>query len=196
MKRLSRKYKIVFLEGSRLFLRPLEEGDINRRYLSWLNDREVTRYMDAGAFPTVLEDLRAFYRKMRNSNTGVLLAIVEKKNNKFIGTIKLGNISWVHRYAEMAIMIGDKRYWGRGYAQEAGKLMLEYAFLKLNLNKVFLGVYVNHKAAVRTYKRLSFQIEGRLKKIGNFDGKYVDCLYMGMLRSEFEMSRKKYYVSN
>lgn len=189
MNKLNQEYKVVFLEGDKLLLRPLEEKDINEKYLSWLNDREVIKYLDVRVFPAVLEDLHAFYRRIRDSKTDILLAIVDKASNEHIGNIKLGNIDWIHRYAEMAILLGDKRYWGKGHGLEASQLILEYAFDRLNLNKVILCVYASHKTAIKIYQKLGFQIEGRLKKIFNLDGKYVDNLWMGILRSEFK-SRK------
>ena len=48
-----------FVQGSRVYLRPLERDDLNARYLSWLNDPEVTRYLEVGTFPTTNRDLES-----------------------------------------------------------------------------------------------------------------------------------------
>jgi hypothetical protein len=40
-----------FLAGSQVYLRPLERTDLNEHYLAWLNDPEVTRYLETGVFP-------------------------------------------------------------------------------------------------------------------------------------------------
>ncbi len=190
MGKLNRKYKIVFLEGNKLFLRPLEEKVINERYLSWLNDKEVIKYMEAGIFPTTLKELKDFFHKVNKSKTDIMLAIVDKRKNLHIGNIKLGKINWIHRFADLGIMIGEKKYWGKGYGQEACKLLLEYAFNRLNLNKVILGVYANHKPAIKTYQEVGFKIEGRIRKLLNFEGKYVDKIVMGISQSEFKNIRK------
>ncbi len=185
-KDISKKRKIVFLEGDRIMLRPLCERDINRKYLSWINDKEITKYMATGTFPTTFKELRSFYDKIAKSKTDVMFVILDKKHNLHIGNIKLGNINWVHRFADLGIMIGEKKYWGKGYGQEACRLGLGYAFDKLNLNKIILGVYASHKPAIKTYQKVGFKIEGRIKKLLNFEGNYVDKLIMGVSRSEFK----------
>ena len=186
MVKSKKEHKIIFLEDDEIILRPLEKGDINKKYLSWLNDREVTKFLDLRVFPSTLDDLRAFYRHTQNPKNDVLLAIVDKESNEHVGNIKLGNIDWIHRYAELAIMLGDKSFWGKGYGQRSTALILEYGFKKLNLNKIILCVYAPHKAAIRIYQKLGFKIEGKQKKIFNLNGKYVDCLWMGLLRSEYK----------
>ena len=54
MEKINREVKITFLEGKRIRLRLFTTEDINERYLSWLNDREVTKYMETDIFPTTL----------------------------------------------------------------------------------------------------------------------------------------------
>jgi [ribosomal protein S5]-alanine N-acetyltransferase len=175
----------VYLTGKKINLRPLCRSDINERYLSWLNDYEVTKYMETGIFPTTFAELKDFYDVMRNKRNSVLFAIVAKKKDLHIGNIKLGNINWIHRFADLGIMIGDKKFWGRGYGQEACDMLLEYAFRRLNLNKVTLGVCANHKSAVKAYKNVGFEIEGRIKKLLNFEGGYVDKVIMGVLKDKY-----------
>ncbi len=174
-----------FLEGKRCVLRPLAGEDINKRYLKWLNDREVTEYMETGVFPTTLDELRDFYNRVSTSKTDIMFAVLDKRKNLHIGNIKLGSINWVHRFADLGIMIGDKRYWGKGYGPEACRLVLEYAFDRLNLNKVVLGVCSTHKNAINVYKKVGFRIEGRIKRLLNLKRRYVDKLMMGIDQAEF-----------
>ena len=178
--------KVVFLTGKKVLLRPLQEGDINERYLSWLNDQEVTKYMTTGVFPATLKELQDFCKKIKNSKNDLIFAIANKRNNLHIGNIKLGGINWIHRFADLGIMIGDKKYWGKGYGVESCNLLLEYAFKRLNLNKVILGVYAMHASAIKTYQRIGFKIEGRLKKLFFIDGRWTDEFIMGILRENFK----------
>lgn len=176
----------AFLVGKRLYLRPLLKSDITEIYLSWLNDAEVTRYIETGLFPVTKKDLEEFYKKIKVSKTDIMFAIIDKKHDLHIGNIKLGGINWVHRFADLGIMIGDEKSRGKGYGTEACILAIEYAFKRLNLNKVFLGCHSNNIAAIKTYKKVGFRIEGRLKKMLNVDGKYVDKILMGILQSQFD----------
>lgn len=56
---------VPFLQGPRLYLRPLEAADLNADYLGWLNDHDVTRYLETGRFPVTIEDLRAYLARFR-----------------------------------------------------------------------------------------------------------------------------------
>lgn len=170
--------------GGKLYLRPLLKSDITERYLSWLNDAEVTRYIETGLFPVTEKDLEEFYKKILVSKTDIMFAIIDKKHDLHIGNIKLGGINWVHRFADVGIIIGDKAYRGRGYGEEALRLLLGYAFNRLNLNKVILGAYATNLAALKSFKKVGFTIEGRIKKLFCNDGKYVDHVLMGILHSE------------
>jgi RimJ/RimL family protein N-acetyltransferase len=86
----------------------------------------------------------------------------------------------------MAIAIGDKSYWGRGYGREALALLLDYAFLHRNAHKVWLEVHANNERAIRSYRSVGFIQEGRIRDNVWLDGKYVDELVMGILRSEWK----------
>ena len=175
----------AYIVGKSICLRPLCKKDINKRYLSWLNDTEVTRWSVAGTFPYTRKDLEYFYERMRSSKNDIILAVIAKQKNVHIGNVKLGNINWVHRFADFGIIIGEKKYWGKGYGQEACNLLLEYAFNRLNLNKIVLGVYGNHKAAIKVYQKVGFKIEGRLEKMLHLRGAYVDRIIMGLLRENY-----------
>lgn len=176
-----------FLKGSRIYLRPLRASDINSKYLAWLTDVEVTRYIDAVLFPVTKEDVKEYYRNIKASKIDLLFAIVEN-GGEHIGNVKLGGINWVHRFADLGMMIGAEKSRGKGYGTEACTLLLKYAFYKLNLNKVFLGCHSNNTAAIRTYKKAGFRVEGSLRKMLYVDGKYVDKVLMGVLQSQFKRS--------
>ena len=175
-----------FVHGSRVYLRPLEREDLNARYLGWLNDPEVTRYMETGTFPTTARDLEKFYDEVTGSRNQVILAVADKKSGKHIGNVKLGPIHWIHRCATLGIMIGDKEFWGRGAGLEATRLMVEYGFDRLNLRRIDLGVFADHDAAVRCYEKVGFKVEGRMRESLFQNGKYVDRLSMALLRSEYK----------
>ncbi|MCE5325934.1 MAG: GNAT family N-acetyltransferase [Planctomycetaceae bacterium] len=175
----------AFVDGDLVMLRPLVESDLTQRYLDWLNDAQVSRFLESGTFPETMDSLRAFYNAMQGSKHNVLFAIIDKATGKHIGNVKLGGINWIHRYGDLGIMVGDKAYWHKGYGREACRLLLKYAFGRLNLNKVWLGVYGNHAAAIRSYEKVGFVIEGRMSEMLNFEGAYVDKVIMAITKRQF-----------
>ena len=182
--------KTAFVEGSLVLLRPLERTDLNDRYLSWLNDPEVTRYTETGIFPSTAEDLENYYRSVTGSKSDVILAVVDKKSGRHIGNVKLGPIHWVHRRATFGILIGEKEFWGKGVGLEATRLMVEYGFERLNLHRIDLGVFADHESAVRCYKKAGFKVDGRMRESLFREGEYKDGLRMGLLRSEYKPGKR------
>lgn len=183
------EHEIALAEGSLVLLRPLERADLNERYLSWLNDPEVTRYTEIGTFPSTTEDLENYYRSVTGSKNDVILAVVDKKSGRHIGNVKLGPIHWVHRCATFGILIGEKEFWGKGIGLEATRLMVSYGFDRLNLRRIDLGVFSEHVAAVRCYEKAGFKIEGRMREDLFIDGQYRDRLWMGLLRTDHKPAK-------
>lgn len=177
--------KNAFMSGSQIYLRPLERTDLNDRYVGWLNDPEVTRYMESGIFPTTVHDLENFYEGVTGSRNQVIFAIADAKSDQHIGNVKLGPICWVHRSATFGILIGDAKFWGKGIGVEATRLAVEYGFKRLNLRRIDLGVFADHEAAVHCYEKAGFRVEGRMREALFQDGTYKDRLWMGLLRSEY-----------
>ncbi len=169
-----------FLETERTGLRPLTPADATDEYLAWLNDHEVTRGLETGAFPSTKESLLDFIKKTSGSRENIIFAIVDKSTGKHIGNIKLGNIHWIHRHGELGILIGEKSAWGQGHGTDACKLLVQYAFEKLNLRKVWLAVFSNNPGAIRVYEKLGFEVEGRLREHVYTDGKFADKLLMSV----------------
>ncbi len=181
----------VFLEGHQICLRPLERDDLGARYLAWLNDPEVMKYMESGTFPTTIQDLEKFYAEVTGSRNQVMLAIIDKESGEHIGNVKLGPIHWIHRRATLGVLIGDKKVWGKGAGEEATRLTVEYGFNRLNLRRIDLGVFAEHESAVRCYEKVGFQVEGRMREDLFQGGKYKDRLWMGLLRSEYRVKAQK-----
>lgn len=169
-----------FLETEQTGLRLLTVSDATDEYLSWLNDHEVTRGLETGVFPSTKESLVDFIQKTSGNRDNIIFAIVDKARNKHIGNIKLGNIHWIHRHGELGILIGDKSSWGKGFATEACSLLVEYAFGKLNLHKVWLAVFSNNPAAIKVYEKLGFAVEGTLKEHVFSGGKFEDKILMSI----------------
>ncbi len=171
-----------FISGNNIYLRLLEKKDINNNYLNWLNDQEINQYLDVGYFPTSRKSLEEYYESISKSRSEVMFAIVLKKTDCHIGNIKLGSINWVHQTCDLGIIIGDKKSHGKGIGKEACSLVLNYAFNKLNLRKVTLGVISGQVAGIRCYKSVGFTVEGIQRNMYKIKGKMMDKVLMGVER--------------
>ena len=174
-----------FITGERVYFRCMEEQDADSIYSDWLHDEEVTRYLTGvGRFPPTKEALRGYIREMTDSDHDAFFAVHDVKSTEFIGTTHFGPIDWLHRIAAIGIMIGNKEYWGKGYGTEVIRLVLTYAFERLNLHKVTAGIAADNTASVRAFKKAGFRVEGTAKAHFFINGKYCDWLYVGVLKDE------------
>ena len=173
-----------FIEGERIYLREVRPSDVNENYYRWMNDPEVTRYLESRFYPNSMGRLREYVTSKMGNRDNVFLAIVLKEGDRHIGNIKLGPINWIHRFADVGILIGEKDCWGKGYGTEAIRLVVDYAFRKLNLHRLTAGVYAINQASVRAFLKAGFTEEGRRKSHTYCDGQYVDGILLGIVRTE------------
>src|SRR5215212_2034651 len=170
---------IVFLKGSRIHLRALMEQDLNSNYLQWLNDEEVCRNNSHASFPNTEEKMRAYYSGLQNQQSQVVLAIIDTASGKHIGNVSLQNINWLSRNGEFAILLGDKEFWKGGYGEEAAKLIVEYAFDRLNLHRVYCGTLKNNEGMKKLAIKLKMQEEGVRREAIYKNGSYQDIIEYG-----------------
>ena len=96
-----------FLEGDGINLRELRETDLEGSWYKWFNDSVVTKYQNKKIFPNTRENQKKYYSYLQSSNADVVMAIVDEETNKHLGNVGLHKIDWVHRYAELGIVIGE-----------------------------------------------------------------------------------------
>ncbi len=165
---------------------------VRTAYLGWLNDRAVVRSI---ASPALMETKGAafvdasFQRFTRPDSQGFFIRFVP--DDAFIGTAKLDAISDHTQSAWDGIMLGDRRYHGRGLAPQVYRVLLHYAFTDLGLRRVSGGCNEHNVPMVRTFQRLGYSLEGRLRQADCIDGEYSDHLYFGILRHEFKAAQDK-----
>lgn len=180
----------TFLIGENIILRPLMEDDILGNYQNWLNNPDIVAYNSHGRFPLTVGDLRHYLTKVASSDSVIVLAIVFRPSGSHIGNISLQNINWVDRSVEIAFLLGEKDFWGKGIMHEAGSLLLNHAFETLNLNRVFCGTSSENVGMQKLAQKLGFELEGRRRECFFKHGRYIDILEYGLLKKEWCLLNK------
>lgn len=180
--------KNPFLVGPRIYLRPLEVEDAPVLQ-PWMNDHDVIRNLVLHK-PTNLQAEEDFVRRAAKRDEQIVFGIAVRTGNRLIGTTGFHAIRWKDRSVGFGIEIGVKRLWGRGYGTEATRLMVEYAFQTLNMNRVWLKVYEDNDRARRAYERVGFRKEGLLREDIWREGRYWDSILMSLLRREWLAARR------
>lgn len=172
-----------FLLGERIYLREVRPSDVNDTYYRWMNDPEITQYLESRFYPNSTEALQEYVKDFQGNKDNIFFAIVLKENHMHIGNIKIGPINWFHRLADIGVMLGEKDSWGKGYASEAISLLSEHAFRTLNLHKLTAGCYKPNEGSLRAFEKAGFETEGVRKEHCFFNGKYVDAVLLGRVNS-------------
>ncbi len=170
------------IEGDRLSLRPITEDDL-ALLASWDKD-ETLKLLVGEKFSglNAFRDTQDWYQYLQHSSSDQLYGIVV--DNTLIGDIELRDINWRKGSAEVRIRIGERKYWSNGYGTDALSLLIEYCFSQLSFEYLYLRVYAGNKRAIKSYKKVGFQVEGKLRaKSGRMNEK-DDIMLMGLYRKK------------
>jgi len=121
----------------------------------------------------------------KNIDNETAREFILKKNDEKIGFVGLFGFEAVHQKAEFGIMI-DKKHQGNGYASIATKLAMEYAFMKMNVRKLYLVVDETNEKAIYVYRKVGFADEAVLKDEYFVNGSYHNVLLMSIFREDFK----------
>lgn len=166
-----------------------ENSEVMADHISrWNQDTGWVRYLDTGP-PKLLSEKKwkEWFEKDldKGASDEVFFAICTLEKDTLIGFIGLFDLYIQHGDTLVAIALGEREYWGNGYWTDAMRVMLRYAFNELNLRRVGLIVFEYNPRAIRSYEKVGFSFEGRVREVMQRDGKRWDFLYMGILREEW-----------
>jgi len=177
-----------FIEGKKVYLRPVQDEDFNMVYFG-KNNSQVRETLFLFA-PQTLEQVQAEMKQWSNSKEIMLFTICSNDDNKPVGQTAFVRIDYVSRAAVFYLAVYDPTSWSKGFGGEATRLMVDYAFNILNLNRLHLHVCAENPHAVEAYKKAGYSIEGTLRQAMYHHDRYVDFYVMGMLRQEYYASKK------
>ncbi|MEU5026775.1 GNAT family N-acetyltransferase [Streptomyces milbemycinicus] len=169
--------------GELVRLRPMEPEDAEALW-RWNHDPEVMRWMSDGYAQPLSHVRKRLEERPRNAYGEVLYGVEVLADTKLIGLVRLRDAEPETGRAELDIYIGEKEYWGRGYATDAMRTMCRYGFDKMRLHKITLTVVTENLAAHRVYQKIGFVDEGRLRQEFRRDGRWYDMFTMGLLEGE------------
>jgi len=114
------------LSGEKIYLQILKEQAVTPTYLGWLNDPEITKFLEVRHTPQTMEGLCQWVAQF-DQKQRYLFGIFEAESEEHIGTATLYDMNTIHRTAHYGYLIGNKEYWGGGVALEALTLLFDFA---------------------------------------------------------------------
>lgn len=177
------------LEGRRLILRPLTEQDAPQLFESVHSSRDALRRRLAWARDVQSqEDSLKFIRKASEDGTKsgqMVFGIFELKSHRHLGVISLMSVQEADSRAELGYWVRSDRH-DKGYATESGRLLLDHAFRKLGLHRVYARIDPANRASRKVLQKLGFRYEGCLRDEKSLNGRWVNQECWGLLKDEWK----------
>lgn len=192
----------MIYQNEHLRIVPFERAKhMTEEYRSWFNDPEVTKYNSHGLFPYTPGAMEAFVKTIEQGSDSKIVWAIETISNKgrilnytphgtedflatHIGNCSLDRINWINRSAELTIVLGRER--GKGHGEQACRWMLEHAFDKLNLNRVWTGTAFTNEGMNVICGRIGMQHEGTLNEGIFLNGRFEDIMMYGITRKQYD----------
>ncbi len=173
------------LQGPRLRLRPILDSDAEVLFALHSN-AHVLRYWDAPPWRDRVraQQFIAASRQMAEAGTGVRLAVEGVGDGGFIGWCSLTRWNPDYRSAALGYCMGEAA-WGYGYATDAARAVLQWAFDTLDLNRVQAETDTRNAASARVLEKLGFVREGTLREDCVVNGEVSDSWVYGLIRREW-----------
>ena len=111
-------------------------------------------------------------------------AVVEKRSGRMIGTCGFTRIRCEDDVAEIGYVLHPAT-WGRGYAAEAGELVLRFGFERLGLRRIEARFIEGNEQSLAVMKKLGMTLEGYLRNDMRIKGTQHTIGICSILREEF-----------
>jgi diamine N-acetyltransferase len=169
-----------------IYLRELTRADIGI-INEWRRDKKVqSSLVSPFRYVNIETDDKWFNDYLAGGRANnVRCAICLRKTKEIVGVVYLLNIDYVSRSADVGMMIGKKELQNKGIGVFALKIMLDHAFIDLNLHRVYSAPLEYNDRSIKVAEMLGFRREGTLRESAYKEGKYHNQIVMGLLKHEY-----------
>lgn len=173
-----------FIVGKQIDLLPLNSEHVTI-YAKWENLPKV-RIFARNIMPKTPDEMKKLLEPTEGRvKKDINFEIWHKKDKKLIGECGVNDINWYDKKAFLGLLIGESEYWGQNICTEATKLIEEYAFNELNLNKLYALIFSPNKGSCRCAEKSGFIREATFKKDIFIDGEFVDTFGYSLLKENW-----------
>ncbi len=159
------------MEDSEVVLDRLTSDMVTEAYVGWLNDPEVNQYLESRFQKHTLASTRQFVDSCSADSNALLFGIFLQSEGRkvHVGNLKLQPINRIHGFAEVGILVGDKRFWGKGIGTKALNQACDIA-KSLGLRNLTAGCYGQNKGSFKIFIKSGFEVVGQ-------KANYFNCEY-------------------
>jgi ribosomal-protein-serine acetyltransferase len=144
------------------------------RWMPWASDRYT------------IEDAREFIRRnLRQYAEDQGFATFIFHRERIAGSVGYNNFDWANRKTDLGYWLAADLQ-GRGIMTKSVRVLVDYAFRRLRLNRVEIYCAVENARSRRIPERLGFTLEGTHRQAEWVHDHFKDLVSYSMLASEWE----------
>lgn len=164
-------------------LRPWKESDLDNLVKHANNYHVAKNLTNAFPYPYTRQDGEKYISSTLQIEPARLFAIDVK--GQAVGSIGFFPQSDIHaKNAEMGYWLAQE-YWGQGIMTEAVEKLVEYAFGKFDITRIYAGPFGTNKASQRVLEKSGFTLEACFKKALFKHGKFIDEMIYARRKNDF-----------
>ncbi|MBM3993196.1 MAG: GNAT family N-acetyltransferase [Planctomycetes bacterium] len=169
------------LETERLRIMPFAAAFLTEKYVGWLNDPEVVRFSEQRHRRHTMESCRDYWWSFENSPHFFWAITLRDGSAAHIGNIT-AHVDPPNRVADVGILIGERKVWGRNYGSEAWEAVCEYLLNDAGIRKVTAGTMADNHGMLGIMRKTGMVAEGRRLRQFLLDGREVDLVEAARFR--------------
>tara|TARA_B100001778_G_scaffold235278_1_gene196141 strand:+ start:11257 stop:11787 length:531 start_codon:yes stop_codon:yes gene_type:complete len=164
-------------------IRAIEKSDLEL-IQSWRNNENLRKYFrEYREFS--MSQKENWYSWMIENKNFEMFVIIDLINNETVGVTGITYIDWPNRHGDVHFYIGKGGQWiDNKYSPNAIKLILNYGFKTLNLNKLWAEIYEIDNKKLKFFKSLGFEIDATLREHYYYNGKYYNSHILSLLKRD------------
>lgn len=178
--------ELLELTGPTVHLRGLRRADAPG-LLELLGDPEVSRFF-LWEPPRDLKAARAYVEGFRQETTlgwAYHFAVVGRSAGQLLGVANLYHIDAAAREAEIGIWLG-RAYWGHGAQEEVNRLLLQFGFEQLGLERLLYRVALDNARAQAAFRKLGASERGCVHLFSRRQDRMVEHRVFGVEGAEWQ----------
>lgn len=134
-----------------------------------------------------LTQIKEWYFNMIKDNRFEMFVIIDLSLDEIIGVTGITYIDWPNKHGDVHFYIGKNSEWiDEKYSPIAVKLILNYGFKILNLNKLWAEIYEIDVKKLDFFKNIGFKTDATLREHYFHNGKYYNSHILSLLRKDYK----------
>ena len=175
------------LENDFVRLEPMQESHFKNLFTDSLQNPEIWKYSSLPAIG--LENFKNYMQFALNNReklTEYAFVVYDKRTNEYAGSTRFYDIQLVNKTLQLGYTWYGKQFHGTGLNKHCKYLLLEFAFEKMNMERVEFRADNTNERSLAAMKSIGCKVEGILRSnMIKIDGSRRDSIVLSILRSEW-----------